>query len=617
MGTGLGSSIALEAYFDEGDARFLAEVLRSTNAKALGALAPRWYRDPRPELRRMLLEYVDDGLERPHHQPLVKRLYKLAEQAKDHEALAHFLVAFDHLARRQLKTRTRWDWQTREQTTTEHVIKDPKIPRGRAPTANLPPVNGRAPEPPTIEIRRWGQVRKKKLEHLSTFTYDTRRYLQRRAWRYFRELGKKSPAVYRDVINTALQLYRDENLADTFGLLDSWGLVHALYHHSPVLAQDRIGWVVAEGRALSELAPAPIFPELWAESPAPAMELLVRAQARTVRLFAIAILTKHHLAKLAGTELQDLRRLLASPHEEVQVFAADLLKGARGAEKVPITEWMRLFRASSAIVLPVLADLFERAVLPERVGTDECLELACARAAPVAWLGFAWLRARPVTSGPELNRLLGLARAEADSVRADAISWLVGVAKGSPFTTPAFARELVDARYLDVRRAALAWIFGDERWSRDPSLWAAMSETPYDDVRAAFVAHLEQVVAAGVSVGDDALVRVWASVLLAVHRGSRAKLRAVKQVADHVVADPTRADALLPLLSVSLRSLRMTEKRNALAALGRAAYFGQELRAAITRHLPGLVLFPEALTVEARVARARRDRGALEQGGAP
>ena len=47
-----------------------------------------------------------------------------------------------------------------------------------------------------------GRPKQKKLEHLVTFTFKTRRYLQRRAWRYFRILGKQNPPIYRDTIVT-------------------------------------------------------------------------------------------------------------------------------------------------------------------------------------------------------------------------------------------------------------------------------------------------------------------------------------------------------------------------------------------------------------------------------
>jgi hypothetical protein len=63
------------------------------------------------------------------------------------------------------------------------------------------------------------------------------------------------------------------------------------------------------------------------------------------------------------------------------------------------------------------------------------------------------------------------------------------------------------------------------------------------------------------------LEAVWTSVLLGVHRGGRQKLRAVRQIATAVEREPQRAAALIPVLSVAVRSVRRPERREALAAV--------------------------------------------------
>ena len=40
----------------------------------------------------------------------------------------------------------------------------------------------------------------------------------------------------------ALKLYEDADLPGGLALLDSWGLMHALFHHSPVLLAKASGW---------------------------------------------------------------------------------------------------------------------------------------------------------------------------------------------------------------------------------------------------------------------------------------------------------------------------------------------------------------------------------------
>ena len=60
---------------------------------------------------------------------------------------------------------------------------------------------------------------------------------------------------------------------------------------------------------------------------------------------------------------------------------------------------------------------------------------------------------------------------------------------------------------------------------------------------------------------------LWASVLLGVQRGGRQKLKATRQLAEAIVADPSSAGELLPVLAVAVRSIRPPEMRAGLVAL--------------------------------------------------
>ena len=84
------SNLLLDEHFDAGDDRFLDEVLPCTQGKKLKSLVEKWYRDTRPFARRTLLQYVDDGCDRPHHRALVKGLFKLAEKSRDDELVGRF-----------------------------------------------------------------------------------------------------------------------------------------------------------------------------------------------------------------------------------------------------------------------------------------------------------------------------------------------------------------------------------------------------------------------------------------------------------------------------------------------------------------------------------------------
>jgi hypothetical protein len=104
---------------------------------------------------------------------LVKKLFKLAEAAGDDEAMGHFMAAFDRLHSRDLvKRRAR-----------------------RAPTEGAVTVlraDAAVPRHPH-EADREGR-----------FTHATRRYLRRRAFRYFRALGRRDPVRYRRALTAVL-----------------------------------------------------------------------------------------------------------------------------------------------------------------------------------------------------------------------------------------------------------------------------------------------------------------------------------------------------------------------------------------------------------------------------
>src|SRR5439155_26668007 len=96
-----GQMMLAEEYFAAEDELFL-ETLRQVNQpKALAGFTDRWKKDPRPWARRQIFAYLARPLNRPGHQPVVKHLFKHAEEVSDHEVMAAFLVAFDRHVRRE------------------------------------------------------------------------------------------------------------------------------------------------------------------------------------------------------------------------------------------------------------------------------------------------------------------------------------------------------------------------------------------------------------------------------------------------------------------------------------------------------------------------------------
>ncbi|WP_437723993.1 hypothetical protein [Sorangium sp. So ce861] len=554
------STLLLDERFEAGDDRFVDEVLASEAGRKLKALAPRWYADRRPFARRALLRYIDDGCDRPHHRAIVKTLYKLAEQAEDDEVIGHFMVAFDRLVRRKLVKVPRYDWQTRTSHEEPWLVNDTRAPVCLAP----------------------GDVESPR------FSMRTRHYLRRRAFRYFRRLGRRDAARYGRAIRAALALYRDEHLDRPERLLDAWGLLHALYWGSPALERLPRGVRLAEGAALAELEPAPLYPEAWQGAFDGVLGLVTAARSRAVRSFAIALLGRAYAAELRGLSVARVRALLESPHDEVQTFAAGLLQQIPGLEGLPIADWLALLQTENAAALAFLCEAVVKHVAPARLSLAECVDLARARAAPVAELGLRWVKTKPVKTAADLDTIARLATAGAPRVREEAVAWLIDALRSSPHSRAEHVRDLLDARHEDVRAAGLELFESDARFRDDTGLWAALSETPHADARAFLIRHLT---ARKAALAPEALRHVWAAALLAVHGGARDKRAVVRQIADRVVARPGEADALLPLLGVALRSVRPPERRAALGALARAAFRAPALRDAIARRLPELRLF--------------------------
>jgi hypothetical protein len=310
-----------------------------------------------------------------------------------------------------------------------------------------------------------------------------------------------------------------------------------------------------------------------------------------VRTFAVALLERDYADALRGMPLARVRALLRSPHDEVQAFAAKVLKTTRGASNLTVDEWLELLRIDNPSALPILCEMVQKVVSPDRLSLAQCVQLACAKAAPVAELGLGWAKKKPVKDAAAIAALLGLARAGVAKVREEGSAWVAELLAKADFAAPEHVRELADARFSEPRAAAFTLIEKDPRFKESTVLWAALSESPYDDARAVLVRHLGE---REKTFGPETLRHLWATTLLAVHRGGRAKRAALNQIAERIAKKPVEAEALLPLLAIALRSVRAPERRTALAAVARAAIREPSLQGAIARVLPELKLSGEA-----------------------
>jgi hypothetical protein len=566
------SSLLINEFFDAADERFLREVLESRDAGALKGIAAKWAADPRPFMRELMKRYLATGAaDHDGHRALAKTLFKHAEKAGDDELMGHFLVAFDGLAHRKLVTRFKYDWSSR----TSSQISEMVYVKG---------LLSRRPKD-LKKVPQWSRYR---YEENKRFSLATRRYLQRRAWRYFRKLAWKEPARYVRAMTAALKVYPEDAIPTPAKLVDAWGLMHALYGESKVISRTVKGVVVAEGQTLEKLEPAPYRAHVWKDRFDELLSLFTDARCNTVRQWAIKLLRRDFVTKMEKASFALVERLLRNANEDAQQLGAELLAKVEGLESLSVPQWLSLLEVQNATAQARIVELVRKHVAPSRLTLAQCIELTKSKLAPVASLGLDWAKARPVKSEADLAALLPIAQAGVENVRKAGTEWLCSLLLlNEGAAMPLHVRELLDSKFADVRAQALTLMQKDKRFGEATALWAAMAESPWADVRETLVAQLEK--REGLY-GADTLRALWASSLLAFHRGGRAKAAVCNQLAKRIVEKPAEAEGLLPLLGFALRSVRAPERRVALAAVTRATLLAPALRASVEKLLPELKL---------------------------
>jgi hypothetical protein len=563
-----------EEYFAAENVLFLETLRRVNQPRSLAGFADRWKKDPRPWARRQILEYLAQPLNCPGHQPIVKRLFKHAEENHDHELMAAFLIAFDRHVRREIRTRRRWDSQTRSVNEEESLV----TPRDVLPLKT----NRTARDPMTGDVVGYN-VRAPAGAKL--FKYRTRYYLRRRAWRYFRRLGFRDPAAYLTVILRALAAYTDGDLQRGENILDSWALLHACFGEHDALEFGATHVQLKEGRTLGELSPAPVFAGAWKKPEAAPMllSLVELARARLVRVWAMQLFQREHSNHPVA--LDTITGLLDHEDAEIQQFGAKLLESVAGLGTLPVASWLRLLQTKNEEALQRICDAFARHVSGDRLDLAQCIALASARPVPVARLGQRYLKDRISDSPVDREQITALASAKCPAVAGELTAWALGILGTKENYACDQVIRFFDSTLAETRAAAWTWLEADSPALADAGLWSRLAETPYDEVRLRVIDFLQrQTKFPGAE--DDKLENVWRSVLLGVHRGGRQKAKAVRQIAHAIVENPARSEALLPVLAVAVRSVRGPEARAGMAAVVGVVEARPQLAEAVRRLLP-------------------------------
>jgi hypothetical protein len=355
-------------------------------------------------------------------------------------------------------------------------------------------------------------------------------------------------------------------------LLDNWGLIHILFHTSAVLWPRTSGWTLRPGQALSALAPAPAFPELWRQKPSAILELLRGARCRPVRQWALFYL-RQDPTLLDRADVEVLLELLQSTEPEIVGLAARALENRPGLDSISPERWLRLLETAPPLSLDAVCSLVRARLQSARLTVEQLVGLACRRPLPVARLGFGWLQERALGAGDWLA-LARLTDAEAEALRPELVRWARSVLSRAAEFQTSWALEYLDSRHDDVRAEGWAWLVEDARVHDDVQLWQRLFESPYDDLRMKLIAYLENRYARRtpalpreVALDPDHVRLLWATMLLNIRRGNRTKPVVVGQIVRRLTERPQDAAALLPILKVALRSIRGPEWRAGLAGV--------------------------------------------------
>lgn len=583
----------VSAYFEAENPQFVAALREVSDAERLAQFADRWRQDPREWARQQQMAYLRMPADCVGHQPVVKRLFKQAEENRDEEIMAVCAALFDRLVRHKVSTRYRYDWQTRSSWREEYLAATaPQLTAGQA-REGINPFTGEKMTFPAPLPR----------EDALYFSYRTRYYLQRRVWRYFRrpmQWGRGADRYLR-AADLILREYRDEDFDRGERILDCWTLLQLAFREHPALSFGRERVRLAKGGRLDDLRAAPRFPEVWRREEAFGLLLgLMRdAPSRLVRVWAMQVVEDHHAERVAQLPVETILDLLLSSNEDISTFAAGMLRESTKFGDLPVEKWMQILDGAPPVSVGAVCEAIERHVSPASVTLEDCIDLAMSEPTPVAQLGVNWLKERELNTEAELDQVAQLADAKCAVLAGQLAQWALGLFESKETYDRDAVSRFFDSLSVEVRKQAWAWL---ERpgcpGADDPVLFCRLLETPFDDLRLRLVDLLEQRSLPGEARGS--LVPVWTTVLLGVHRGGRQKLKAVRQLADELIAHPEQADNYLPVLAVAVRSVRRPESQFGLAAVVGSLAAEPALADAVATHLPELeIVPPETAAAEA------------------
>lgn len=579
------SKILLDELYATKDDGFLDCFVQFESYDFLRHFSTRWVQDKSPWARKQLIKYLHRRLNFPGHEVVFKRAFKTAIENEDIELLTHFLVVLDRLVRRKRIKGYTYDYRLRTYYQREYLFAAPnKTVREETGRVREYKYAGKTYQWPLPDIRNVPQNR--------LFTQQTRAYLRRRVWRFFRHMAYRQPERYVEAMSSALALYNNSHFDCGEAILDNWSLMHACYFHAPEIAFTDSHTNIVREQSLATLKAAPYLPAVWEGDAAAGQlwKLLATARSQFVRMWTIEMLRMVHAEWLSHVSIEALLQLLSSGDATVGEFAVELFRKHKSLSRVEITTWLRLLDEADFSILPVICEAMHEHIDPSRLNEEQLIELTLARPAAIARLGLTWLKTRHRQRPLSPDQLCLLAGASCQWEAEPIADWaIVELAQGERYS-PEHLTEFFDSHSTAVRHSACRWLTATlieddvfslttfeanptgEPFQYDPRLWLKLVETPYDEVRFALLSLLGSVVDQSPqrlteTLSPEQYLRVLSAVILCVDRGSRSKPKAIKQLSSLAIREPQHAEVVLSVLAIAARSIREPERAAGLSGI--------------------------------------------------
>lgn len=245
-----------------------------------------------------------------------------------------------------------------------------------------------------------------------------------------------------------------------------------------------------------------------------------------------------------------LKSLFETSDEGVEGLAAEIQGAPEGLSQITGAEWLEIFgRTDKPAAIAAACAIAAEHMPPTRLTLEQCVDLACRDAAPVAELGLKLAQMKPLPGSAAVLAVARLGHAPHADVRQDGVRWVVQVLERSPHSKLEHLRELLCAPFEDARRRGAAAMTRSLRFKDALELWITLARSPHRDVRSFLLLHLTRR-KSGLTPGS--LKHLWATTMIALaHVQGEVKRAVIERLNHYAEGHPEDAATLLPLYEIA------------------------------------------------------------------